>query len=372
MFYNYFSLDDRLQRLEIFHIGKNTKYIALKIKIIFYLLMKRKISVWKVINVFISFYSYLFKLDTSGKTPVVIIAELSNRCNESCVFCRDEKGRIYDSNETNDNEYIEKGSIDYDLFHNIIHEVKKTTLLTIPYTNGEPFVYQHLDQVLHLLKVTKMGSMLSTNGLLLNEKNINLILQEDLDQIKIHVSGFTNKVHQIEHRVGNVELIKENMINLSKKVRLHKSRLIVLVDYILYEHNKHELEQFRRFAKALGFGFNIRPGNNKGMEETEKAHIRKDVTDMPCEWLWKVMAINWNGDLLPCCDYVTWSNTPGFARYIDKSGKDLDHHTNTTSSVTKTWNGEKVIKMRQVHRTDGRKPIPICSGCSKTGVEYKY
>ena len=201
---------------------------------------------------------------------------------------------------------------------------------------------------------------------------LNLILKEDLDQIKIHVSGFTNKVHQIEHRLGNVELIKENMINLSKKVRLHKSRLIVLVDYILYEHNKHELEQFRRFAKALGFGFNIRPGNNKGMEDTEKAHIRIDVTDMPCEWLWKVMAINWNGDLLPCCDYVTWSNTAGFARYINKSGKDLDHYTNTTSSITKTWNGEKVIKMRRVHRTDGRKPIPICSGCSKTGVEYKY
>ena len=54
-----------------------------------------------------------------------------------------------------------------------------------------------------------MGSMLSSNGILLNKKNINLILDEDLDQIKIHVSGFTNPIHQIQHRLGDVELIKK-------------------------------------------------------------------------------------------------------------------------------------------------------------------
>ena len=245
MIYKHSYIDDQLPRLETIYRGKNTKYIFLKIKIIFNLVIKGKITIAKGYNVFVSFYSYLLRSKTSGKTPVIINCELSNRCNESCLFCRDEKGRIYDSNESNDNKYIQKGSIDFELFQSIIQEVKKTTLLAIPYTNGEPFVYRHLDKVLHLLKVTKMGSMLSTNGLLLNEKNIDLILNEDLDQIKIHVSGFTNKTHQIEHRLGDVELIKENLTNLSRKIRLKKSRLIVLVDYILYNHNKHELEQFQ-------------------------------------------------------------------------------------------------------------------------------
>ena len=36
------------------------------------------------------------KLKKSGKTPVVIDFELSNKCNERCVFCRDEKGNIFD------------------------------------------------------------------------------------------------------------------------------------------------------------------------------------------------------------------------------------------------------------------------------------
>ena len=387
MISKYFALDDNLKRLEMFHGGKKTKYFFLKLKIVFSLLIKGKISIMKLYNIFISFYSYLFKLKTSGKTPVVINFELSNKCNERCVFCRDEKGKIFDEREPN--KYIEKGRLDFDIFHDIVQEVSKTTLLIIPYVNGEPFIYKHLDKVLNLLKVNKLGSMLSSNGLLLNEKNIDLILKEDLDQIKVHVSGFTNPVHKIQHRLGDVELIKQNLTNLSKKIKLYKSRLIVLIDYISYEHNNHELEKFRDFTKNLGFGFNIRPGNPRNMENTEKPQPSKSAIDNPCEWLWKVMTINWNGDLLPCCEYVTWNNYQRFAKYIksnnnNKMQSSLNSNCDviswdgsqpslkTTNSVIETWNGKRIINMRKIHKEKGRTPIPICAGCSKTGVEYKF
>ena len=141
-------------------------------------------------------------------------------------------------------------------------------------------------KVLRLLKDLKMGSMLSSNGLLLNKKNIDLILSEDLDQIKIHVSGFTNKIHQIQHRLGDVELIKKNLKDLSMEIKKRKSNLIVLVDYILYEHNKHEVDIFKKFNdKELGFDFNIRPGNPKGMEDSEKPQPEVSAINIPCEWL---------------------------------------------------------------------------------------
>ena len=388
MISKYFTFDDSLKRFEIFYSGKKTKYLGLKIKIVLSLLLKGKISFPKLFNIFVSFYSYLFKLKTSAKTPVVVNFELSNKCNEHCVFCRDEKGKIFDMNESG--KYIEKGRLDYDIFHNIVEEIKKTTLLIIPYVNGEPFIYKHLDKVLNLLNVNKLGSMLSSNGILLNEKNIDLIIKEDLDQIKVHVSGWTNKVHQIQHRLGDVEKIKENLTNLSKKIKQHKSRMIVLVDYILYDHNKHEVEEFRKFTNDLDFGFNIRPGNPRGMEGSEKLQPSdKAAINNPCEWLWKVMTVNWNGDLLPCCEYVTWGNYHKFAKYIkdddNKNQKTNENHTNmnenwlgketplkTTQSVIDTWNGKRIVEMRMVHKTKGRAPIPICAGCTKTGVEYKF
>ena len=370
----FFSINDSLQRLEGIYSGKKTKYFQQKIKIVYNLIKKRKITFPKIFNIFVSWYSYLFKLNKSGKTPVVIDIELDNRCNERCVFCRNEKGDIFDINpKSKPEQFIDKGRLDFSIFKEMVEEVKKTTLLVIPYVNGEPFIYKHLDKVLKLLKNLKMGSMLSSNGILLNKKNIDLILDEDLDQIKIHVSGFTNPIHQIQHRLGDVELIKKNLKNLSLEMKKRKSNLIVLVDYILYEHNKHELEMFRKFNDIeLGFNFNIRPGNPKGMEESEKTQPEVSAIDIPCEWLWKVMTINWNADLLPCCEYVTWSEAGGLANFVGKENKKNASNLETSTSIIETWNGTKIIEMRKIHREKGRMPIPICKGCNKVGVEYKY
>ena len=366
------NIDDSLQRLKIFYGGKKTDYFFLKARIILNLFFKGKISIRKLLNVFICFYSYLFKLNKSGKTPIIIDIELSNHCNERCVFCRDVKGNIYDINKSSGSEYIQKGILDFNIYKKIVEEVKHNTLLIIPYVNGEPFIYKHIDKVLNLLKINKMGSMLSSNGLLLDDKNIEIILREDLDQIKVHVSGFTNEIHQIQHKLGDVELIKSNLTKLSKKIKEYKSNLIVLVDYILYKHNKHELEEFRSFTNNLGFNFNIRPGNPKGMEDSEDPQPEVSAINIPCEWLWKVMTINWNADLLPCCEYVTWGKSYGLARLVEDADNKIEDKIQPTESIIETWNGTNMINMRKIHKNKGRAPIPICAGCNKVGVGYKY
>ena len=66
MISKFFSLDDSLQRNEKKYGGKKTKYFIQKIKIVFSLIKKGKISLPKLFNVFVSFYSYLFKLKKSG------------------------------------------------------------------------------------------------------------------------------------------------------------------------------------------------------------------------------------------------------------------------------------------------------------------
>ena len=68
-----------------------TKYFSLKVKILITLFLNRKITFKKILNVIYSSIAYRFKLTNSSKYPVVINMELSNKCNERCVFCRDEK-----------------------------------------------------------------------------------------------------------------------------------------------------------------------------------------------------------------------------------------------------------------------------------------
>ncbi len=131
---------------------------------------------------------------------------------------------------------------------------------------------------------------------------------------------------------------------------------------MLYRHNAHELELFRKFAKDLRFMFSARPGNPHGMEDKEEKQYQKPLSvKVPCDWLWKVLTINWNGDIFPCCDYVTWSDIKGYGKF--SVGK---------TNISEVWNSPDAIKMRKIHREFGRHPIPICSRCSRKGVEFKF
>jgi MoaA/NifB/PqqE/SkfB family radical SAM enzyme len=75
------------------------------------------------LNIIYSSVAYSLKLSSSSKYPVVINMELSNKCNERCVFCRDEKGNIFDlkPNKENPNEFIKKGRMDFDIFSKIVN-----------------------------------------------------------------------------------------------------------------------------------------------------------------------------------------------------------------------------------------------------------
>ena len=42
-----------------------------------------------------------------------------------------------------------------------------------------------------------------------------------------------------------------------------------MLDYILYNHNRHEVDLAQKFANNNGILFNVRPGNPKFMEDSE-------------------------------------------------------------------------------------------------------
>ena len=339
-----------------------TKYSWLKAKIILSLIHARKITLKKLLNALHCYAACYFRLNKSGTTPLLINFDLSNYCNERCVFCRTAAGRIYDQNPNKKHGFIEMGMMPLEIFEAIIQQTKNTLLMAVPYVNGEPFIYPDLGKTIKFATNNNVATMIATNGILLNEENINMILDNKLDFIKIHVSGYSQPIHSIEHRVGKVELIKENLRLLSKIIRERKASLIVMIDYMLYKHNAREVELFRKFAKDLGFMFSIRPGNPYGMEGREEKQYEKPLSvNIPCDWLWKVLTINWNGDIFPCCDYVVWSDIKGYGKF--SVGK---------TDLLKVWNGPDAVKMRKIHREQGRRPIPICSKCLRKGVEFKF
>ena len=236
---------------------KINKYYFLRFLIFLNLLRKRKISFKKLTNLLKTQASYYLKSTSAGNSPVMMNFELWNECNESCVFCRSNVGEIYNVNPLS-KEKINKGKLDIEVYEKIIDELKEYLVLSIPYINGEPFLSKNLYRAVDYASKNNVGTLIASNGIIINDRNAKKILDSGLDFLKVHISGFSQNVHSIEHRKGNVEIIKKNLENISKLNLNGKYNCLIMLDYIHYKHNNHEIEIAKKFAEENNLIFNLR------------------------------------------------------------------------------------------------------------------
>jgi len=341
------------------------KYLLVEFQIIFLLLIKRKFSIRKLVNLIVSFSSYFIKFKKSGKYPIMMNFELWNECNEACVFCRNAEGIITDPSLRGDEKVVSKGKLDIELYKKLIEESKSYLTLSVPYINGEPLLAKSIYESIDYASKRSVGTLIATNGIILNKKNIEKLIDVDLDFIKIHVSGMTSEIHNIEHRKGNAEQILENIKSLVRAKEERKHKMIIMFDYILYDHNKHQLQEAKDFAKEHKLIFNIRPGLTYGIEHIEK-HKEVNTTmfqEKSCVWPWTILTVDWNGSLYPCCDHVVFTRAEAY---------DIWKSDYNSKSLAKLWNEGRVVDMRETLANKGRKEILICSQCPRSGVGFKY
>lgn len=337
-------------------------YRWLRARILWRLLCAGKLSAKKIVNAVYCYLALFMRWERSGWTPFVISFELWNECNESCVFCRSAEGNIYDLNPRSGDAPIRKGKLPIEVFQGIIDQTKSTLMMAVPYINGEPLLSKNIYECIRYATERRVATLIATNGVILNEQNARRLLEAGLDFLKIHISGFTRDVHNIEHRVGDVEVIKKNIETFVSLNKAGKHGTLVMLDYIAYNHNAHEIPQAKAFADRLGILFNLRPGNPRFLEDTEPSQLSKPLPqDQPCDWLWTMFAVDWNKKIYPCCESVVWGNAKAYADFI---------HGET--SIDELWNGEEVRRWRRTHATQGRKPIDMCRYCPHDGVKFKW
>ena len=341
---------------------KKNRYLLLRLRILIAILLKKKLSLLKTFNFFRSLFAYVSRSTISSKYPSVINFSLTNRCNMNCVTCRTAQGDILDLNP-NGREWIsEEGEISLEDFAEIIDEVKDHLLIAVLYINGEPLLYKGIYEAIKFLSDRRVASMISSNGMLLDEVNVRKLFDSGLDFIKISVSGYSQNVYRVLHRNGDIERIKENLRTLSRLKKEGKRSLVIMVDYILYEHNAFEVNLFAEFCRELGFIFNLRPGYEERTGRLKRAETtpERGGSHNVCCWPWVMLSVNWNREIFSCCDDILWKGLVPYARFIP--GK---------TSIAEVWNGKQSQDNRHLHLTRGRKAIAVCAHCDRRGINFK-
>ncbi|MDI6717461.1 MAG: radical SAM protein [Patescibacteria group bacterium] len=261
-----------------------------------------------------------------------VIIDIVGTCNLKCPSCPN--GNVEKRNPV--------GMMNLGIFNKMLDKV------ALEHPGTTVAIYNWTDQFLHpqiiefIKAIHKRGfkSRLSSNLNLL-PVNLKEFAETNPGGITISLSGFTQKVYEIAHKGGDIEIIKENMRKLSMALREANVSTSVNVYYHKYKHNLDEVKLMEDFAKSLGFGFGADwayfmpiegvkryiDGNapeedvkfietNLALDIKKAVEVAKAFKDEPCLFPSTLLTIDWRGQVQLCCG-VYDSSLFSLGSYLD-------------------------------------------------------
>jgi len=142
----------------------------LEINLLSYFSLKRFINSIKVVSSYQ--LSRVLNKPIVWGLPMSFSIEPTNRCNLECPECPSGLGELT----------RELGLLSFENFRDWLNQIKDTGFYVQLYFQGEPFINKDLTKMLIYAREQNIYTSISTNGLLLNEKNIDAILTNPPDK----------------------------------------------------------------------------------------------------------------------------------------------------------------------------------------------
>ncbi len=329
--------------------------IILEINLLSYFSLKRFVNSIKVVSSY-QFSRILNKPIVWG-LPMSFSIEPTNRCNLECPECPSGLGELT----------RELGLLSFENFKEWLDQIKYTGFYVQLYFQGEPFINKDLTKMLKYAREQNIYTSISTNGLLLNEKNIEIILKYPPDKLIFSIDGLNEETYQ-NYRVGGTfkKVDKAFRLFMQNKISRKLKKPFVEFQFIVMKQNEHQIKEVKRYAKELGVNKvalktmqvtsyesaqHFLPNNSKYSRykvENNSFRIKKKMGNR-CFALWRTSIITWDGIVVPCC--------------FDKDAKYKlgNIKVNTFKEI---WFSEQYNIFRSAILKN-RKMVPICMNCTE-------
>lgn len=202
--------------------------------------------------------------------------EINSACTLKCPTCTKGNMEGYEH---------QTGFMDMELMERILDKIanENPNAIVFTYGNSEPFVHPQLPECITAIKRRGLHPEMSTN--LNHVRRVPELLEAGPDLIIISLSGFTQDVYVRGHAGGNIEKVKANMriLGEANAARPEDKRVTILVNYHVYNDNRHEIELMREYAASCGIGFFTSLARAISMENAIQYCRSKDDKATPFE-----------------------------------------------------------------------------------------
>lgn len=189
------------------------------------------------------------KIDYPILPPDMVQVNFTFRCNLACAMCSmSEQMRFLE-------ERGRRTEIDSDTFKKIIRETKGLGVENILFIGGEPFLRRDLFDLVSHAKGSGLNAVIVTNGVLLDENNVNRCIDSGVDWLSISIDAASEEsFNRIRGKDILGKVIKNiEILNEAKTKRGRELPKIVVVCTIM-DDNLEELLDVVHLAGRLEAG----------------------------------------------------------------------------------------------------------------------
>jgi lipopolysaccharide biosynthesis glycosyltransferase len=233
--------------------------------------------------------------------PARLRLEATTHCQLACPSCPTAGGAI--------DAALGRGLLDPAAFEKLLAE--NPWLKTIELSNyGEALLHPKLVALLEIA-AAKTVAVTFENGVNLNhvrEDVLEAMVRTGVASVRLSIDGASQETYAQYRRGGDFRQVMRNVLKLVALKRRAGSDLPRLTwQFVIFEHNTHEVEQAARLAASLGMRFvtklswddaNSPQGRSRAAYQEETGeHYLQGI----CGQLWDSPQVNWNGAVLGCC-----------------------------------------------------------------------
>ena len=200
----------------------------------------------KISNLLVSKYECTFRHTAVISSPIGLLIDASNSCGLRCPGC------VHSANKSVNNFDWPKGILSEATFRKFI-EQRGPFAFDVYFANyGEPLLNPLTPKLVEMSRRFLLPSYASSS-LSIKRLDVDAVVRSGLNFLIMSIDGVSADVYQRYRRRGNLELVLENVRRLvDAKTRLNSYTPILHWQFLVFEHNAHEIEAVKELSRQLG------------------------------------------------------------------------------------------------------------------------
>ena len=171
---------------------------------------------------------------------------------------------------------------------------------------GEALLNPNLLEMVAYCHEKNVGTVFPTNlSVKLSQAEIEGMVSSGLDHLMVSIDGTTQEVFEQYRRGANLDLVLSNSAAIIAAKKVLGSRYPLMeFKFILFEHNRHQLDEAERLSHRMDFDkFSVVLDNASPITAgtMDLARSRNLAKNRACFWAWSSVVIRWDGTVWPCC-----------------------------------------------------------------------